>query len=245
MSAWRQIEGRNSVLEALKFPGRVKKLFLSQTIQKDDRVKEIFRLAVKQQLNIVRLAPKRLSRMAKTTINQGMVALADFPPIIKLEPFLDRLYEHKQPAFLLVVVHMDYEQNLGAIIRSAELAGVHALIVPKNINPYTPVVGRVSMGAMEHLPIIQESLFVTLKILKKQAISLLAADQEAKQSIWQTDLKMPLAFIIGGEAKGMSDNLSSRCDQFVNIPMSGKLGSLNMSVAAGIIMFEVVRQRKM
>lgn len=245
MTPRRQIEGRNSILEALQFSGRVKKIFISQTIQKDNRVREITALAAKQRLEIIRVSVKRLNRLAKTSVHQGMIALADYPPVTRLEPLLNSLYDRKQPVFLVWVVEVDYEQNLGAIIRSAELAGVDAVIVPKNIDPYTPVISRTSMGAVEHLPIVRESVFVAMKILKSQAVSLIAADAAAKQSIWQADLTLPLALMIGGEASGISDNLISRCDQRLRIPTAGRLNSLNMSVAAGIIMFEVVRQRNM
>jgi len=244
MKPLRQIEGRNPVIEALKIPGRVKKILVSETIRKDNRVLEIFSQAYKQKIDLSKIPAKKLLRRSQTNISQGVIAFADYPDEVNLNLVIEKSFSHKQPPFFMIIYGVSYEQNLGAIIRSAEAAGVDGVIIPKDVDVYTPVVARASMGAIEYLPIIQSGLYAAIKKFKDEGIKLVAADLQAQQSIWQADLSGGVALIIGSET-GLSANLKDKCDQLIKIPMLGQIESLNMSVAAGITIFEVLRQRNL
>lgn len=243
MNTLRQIEGRNPVVEALKIPGRVKKILLSETIRKDERVLEILRQAYRQKIDLSKISAKKLLRRSQTNISQGVIAFAEYPDSVNLNKLIEKSFEHQRPPFFVVIYGVSYEQNLGAIIRTAEAAGVDAVVVPKDVNVYTPVVARASMGAIEYLPVIQTGIYAAIKRFKDEGIKLIAADLQAKQALWQADLSGGVALILGAET-GLSSNLIDKCDQLVKIPMLGQIDSLNMSVAAGITIFEVLRQRQ-
>jgi len=245
MNDWRQIEGRNPILEAIRIPQRVKRIYLSQAVRKDARIEEIFQLARKQRIEVLKIGPKKLQQRSKTKIHQGIIALADYPPIQTLSQLIEIGFKTDGGPFFVALSGADYEQNLGAIIRSAEAAGVNGLIIPQSVDPYTPVVSRASMGAIEHLPIIQTNLFSAFKLLSQNAIKLVAASEKASQTLWQTDLSGPICLVIGAEHQGFSQTLAKRIDQSIRIPLKGQIKSLNMSVAAGITIFEVLRRRLM
>lgn len=239
----RQLEGRNPILAAARIPGRLVKLSISQTIQKDDRVEEILRRARKQGIKPQKLSPKKIKRISQTGIDQGVVALAKYPPLASVPLQIKKARKAEQEPFFIMITEVFDRHNLGAIIRSAESAGVDGLVIPKDIDPYHPVVARVAMGATETLPIISASTFSTIKIFQDEAITILAADQNARNNVWDLDLRRPLAIVVGGEESGVTSTLMDKCTFLAKVPMRGKTESLNMSVAAGIFMFEAVRQR--
>jgi 23S rRNA (guanosine2251-2'-O)-methyltransferase len=233
----RQIEGRNPVLESLRAKSPLKKIFLDQASKPDSKIKEILSLARRQHILLKKTNRKFLNKISRTASHQGIIAYAETQPTS-----LSYILNSTASPFLVILTEVLYEQNLGAILRSAEAAGVNAVIIPKKGQGVTPVVARTSMGASEYLPVIQEGLFSTLKQIRKLGVRIIGADQNAKMIYYQENLKGPIAFIIGGEDKGLTSQIKNQCHCLVKIPLKGKITSLNMSVATAILLFEKNRQ---
>ena len=139
-----------------------------------------------------------------------------------------------------------YEQNLGAVLRSAEGAGVHGIIIPRRRSaPLSAAVSRISMGAVEYVPVIRESMTHALPVLKREGILLFGVEAGDEIPYYEADLRGSSAFVFGGEDKGLSETIRKKCDAIISIPLMGNISSLNVSVAVGIILFEKVRQEKM
>lgn len=233
----RQIEGRNPVLEALKAKSSIKKIFIDQNVKPDLKIKKILELARIDNVPVKKINRKVLSKISRTDNHQGIIAFVEVRPTS-----LSKILHSSKRPFLIILTEVLHEQNLGAILRSAEASGVDAVIIPKKTRGVTPVVARVSMGASEHIPVIEESLFSVLKQIKKEGIQIIGADQQAHEVYFKANLKDSVTFVIGGENKGLTDQIKERCDKIVKIPLHGQIPSLNMSVAAAILLFEKKRQ---
>lgn len=236
------IEGRNPVLEALRASVPVEQILIYAQAQSDEKISEIVRLAGSKKIPTRRVDKRTLKRCSRTGIHQGVIALASPLQPPSLTYLLNRLDEQKQDPFLLVLANVFSEQNLGAVIRTAEGVGVHALILSNRSFGLTPVVVRASMGACFWLPIIQTNLFSALKLLADQGVAIIGAEGAGNKDYWAVDLRGPLALVVGGEDQGITPPLKKYCHELIRIPMLGKTSSLNLSVATAVILYERARQ---
>ena len=212
----------------------------------DQRIRELRSLAEEAGISVVQLSRDKLDALLPETNHQGVVARVRIPAAggeKELEQLLGRL---QSPPFLLILDGVQDPHNLGACLRSAEAAGVHAVIAPRDrASGLTPAACKVASGAAETLPFFQvTNLARTLKRLRQQwEVWLVGTAGEATTSLYDADLRGPLGIIMGGEQKGMRRLTREACDYLVRLPMAGRVESLNVSVAAGICLFEAVRQR--
>ena len=244
MKDYRQIEGRNPVLEALKANNSIYRIFLEEGIAKSAKIVEILKLARVNKIEIVKRGRKKLQGLSRTSSHQGVIAFAESLPAFSLKGILQNCYHKEKDPFIVILPEVLHNYNLGAVARTAEAAGADCLIVSKRTK-IDAAVSRASMGAIEYLPIVQESLYSALEILKKDGIKLVAAEAEAKTIYSKTKLTGPIALLVGSEDRGLTDTLLKKIDLSVKIPDEGKVGSLNLSVAAALLIFEVVRQRSL
>jgi 23S rRNA (guanosine2251-2'-O)-methyltransferase len=231
------LEGRNIVLEALRRKVRVvHRIWLDERAKPDSKIQEILE---RGQGKIEYVSRQVLDRISQTGVHNGVIADAAALPELSLREVLDS----KLDPFLVLVDELQYEHNLGAVLRSSLGAGVDAVIAPvvrgKGV---TPVVQRVSMGGAEAVPLIREGISSSLAEIRRRGILVVGADMDGVPP-WKVDLKGPLAVVLGGEDKGLTPPVRKRCDVIVGIPLMGNLESLNVSVTAGILLFERVRQR--
>lgn len=229
------IPGRNPTIEALKSQYRTVKILLQQDINQDKKIEEIFHLAKQKGIKIEEISRKKLDKLAQNDPHQGVIIDVSFEP----QKLTTELLEDN-PGLYLYVREAQYEHNLGAIIRTAEVAGVKGIILPPK-QEITPTVARISMGALFHLPIFQHSLFPAMKLFQKSAYSVWGLERGGK-NIYEIDLPENLLILVGGEDRGISQEVAGKCDGLLTIPQFGKVNSLNMSVAAGVAIYEYVRQ---
>jgi len=240
---YRLVEGRNPVLEALRAGTKIFELLVEQGLRRDEKIDEIFRLSGQAQIRKKRFTRRRLEKISRTGVHQGIIAKAAFlePPTIR--QIINACFQKGKSPFFVVLSEVEYAHNLGAVMRSAEVFGANAVITGRREMQVDAVVTRASMGATEYIPLIHENIFNTLKLFKKEGIKTVAAEAKGKKSLFEASLSGPLALVIGGEHKGITETVFSRVDEIVYIPMFGQLSSLNLSVAAGILMYETMRQR--
>ena len=240
-----QLEGRNVVIEALRREKRrIQAVYLDAQAKRNVKVEDILTLSSQRGVAVKRVSRQELDKMSKTGVHNGVIAFADPLPTWTTKELIDDVFNRGEFPFLVLADEIQYEHNLGAILRSAMGAGVHGVIVPsKRGKGLTPVVQRVSMGGAEVVPLIRESLMSAIKHIKKAGIPLVAADMDGV-SLWETNLKGSLALVLGGESKGVSPTLRSKCRKIVSVPLHHDLDSLNVSVTAGIVMFEKCRQEQ-
>lgn len=238
-----KIEGRNAVLEAFRAGKTIDKLFVLDGCM-DGPIKTITREAKKQDTIVNYVNRERLDQLSETGKHQGVIALAAAYEYAGVEDILNRAREKGEPPFLILLDGIEDPHNLGAIIRTANLAGAHGVIIPKRrAAGLTAVVAKTSAGALNYTPVAKvTNLTQTMKELKKEGIWFAGADMGGS-SMYQTDLKGPIGLVIGGEGGGISKLVRENCDFMASIPMKGEIDSLNASVAAGILAFEIVRQR--
>lgn len=235
------LEGRNMVHDALESGQKIVSVFLASNTISDPRIRDIENLARKNGVKIQKVSSEEIEKMSDSRNPQGVLALMSIPET----PTLEQILNAKRNAFVLLLNHIDYEQNLGAIIRSAWAAGVDAVIAsPNGVHEVTPVVAKVSMGGAAYVPLIAMSMFQAIKLLHKFAVPVVGVEVGMGKPFTQTNLKGPVAFLMGGEAVGLSEPLQKDCDLFVNIPMEKSVASLNVSVATALVMFEKIRQEK-
>lgn len=230
------LEGRNVVVEALRRGRRaLRHIYLDDAAKGDDKVTEILEKGGK----LVRRVPRHLlDRASQTGVHNGVIADADPLPELSLR---EVLAANRDP-FLVLVDEVQYEHNLGAILRSALGAGVDAVIVPvQRGKGLSPVVHRVSMGGAEAVPLIREGISSSLAEIRRQGILVVGADMDGVPP-WEVDLTGPVAMVFGGEDKGLTDPVRKRCDVILGVPLLGNLESLNVSVTAALLMFERQRQ---
>lgn len=197
------------------------------------------------QINIERSHRKQLDRLAEGKNHQGIVAEVQLPTMYSEAQLKEKIDSLKTLPFFLILDHIQDPHNLGACLRSADAAGVNGIIITKdNASGITPTVCKVASGAAETVPVYQvTNLARCLRWFKTQNIWVIGSTGEAKQTIFETDLTLPLALVMGAEASGMRRLTQQHCDFLVKIPMKGQVESLNVSVAAGVMIYEVLRQR--
>lgn len=237
------IEGRNAVLEAYRSGKPIDKLFIQDGCQ-DGPVMTIKREAKKQDTMVRFVTKERLDQMSETGKHQGVIAYAAAYEYAEVEDILKLAEEKKEAPFLILLDNVEDPHNLGAIIRTANLAGAHGVIIPKNrAAGLTATVARTSAGALNYTPVARvTNLAKTMEDLKKKGLWFVCADMDGT-SMYELDLKGPIGLVIGNEGEGVGRLVKETCDFVAAIPMKGNLDSLNASVAAGVLAYEIVRQR--
>lgn len=237
------IEGRNAVLEAFRSGKTVDKLFVQEGLQ-DGPVLSILREARKHDTIINRVRKERLDQMSETGHHQGVIAQAAAYSYTQVEDMLEAARQKGEPPFLFLLDNIEDPHNLGAIIRTANLVGAHGVIIPKRrAAGLTAVVARTSAGALNYTPVAKvTNLGTTIDELKKEGLWFVCADMGG-QTMYDLDLKGPMGLVIGNEGSGVSRLVKEKCDFTAAIPMKGQIDSLNASVAAGVLAYEIVRQR--
>lgn len=240
-----KIYGLHAVTALLESePGKVRSLWVLDS-RHDERLNRVVSLAEQAGVAIQRVARTDLDARAPGARHQGVIAEAEALPQPDEHGLQTWLAGLREPAFLLVLDGVQDPHNLGACLRSANAAGVHAVIVPRDrASGLTPVVRKVASGAAEATPLFQvTNLARSLRMLKEQNVWLVALAGEADQSLYDLDLKGPLALVLGAEGGGLRRLTKEHCDFLARIPMAGDVASLNVSVAAGVALFEALRQR--
>ena len=237
------IEGRNAVLEAFRSGKTIDRLFVLDGCQ-DGPVRTIVREAKKHD-TIVNFVPKeRLDSMSETGHHQGVMAYAAAYEYAEVEDILKIAEEKGEPPFLFLLDGIEDPHNLGAIIRTANLAGAHGVIIPKRrAVGLTATVARTSAGALNYTPVAKvTNMAATIEDLKKRGIWFVCADMGG-ESMYRLNLTGPIGLVIGNEGEGVSRLVKEKCDMIASIPMKGDIDSLNTSVATGVLAYEIVRQR--
>ena len=238
-----QIEGRNAVLEAFRSGRTIDKLFVLEGC-KDGPVQSILREAKKHDTIINYVAKERLDQMSETGKHQGVIAYAAAYEYAEVEDILQKARDKGEAPFIFLLDNIEDPHNLGAIIRTANLAGAHGVIIPKNrAVGLTATVAKASAGALNYTPVAKvTNLGQTIEELKKEGLWFVCADMDGTQ-MYQLDLRGPIGLVIGNEGSGVGRLVKEKCDFVASIPMRGDIDSLNASVAAGVLAYEIVRQR--
>ena len=238
-----KIEGRNAVLEALRAGKPIDKLYVLDGCP-DGPVRTIIREAKKGDTIINYVKKERLDQLSETGHHQGVIAMAASYEYATVEDILEKAREKGEAPFIFVLDNIEDPHNLGAMIRTANLAGAHGVIIPKRrAVGLTPTVARTSAGAINYTPVAKVSnLKQTMEQLKKEGMWFVCADMDGTP-YYQMDLKGPMGLVIGNEGEGVSRLIKETCDFVASIPMKGDIDSLNASVAAGVLAFEIARQR--
>ena len=238
------IEGRNAVIEALRAGRAIDKLFINKG-EVDKTLGHIASKARDKGIVVVECDRRKLDFMSQTHAHQGVIAVCAVREYCTVEDILAIAEERQEPPFVIVCDEISDGHNLGAIIRSAECAGAHGVIIPKRRSAgLTAIVDKASAGAAEHMAIARvPNLPAVIRELKEKGLWVYGTAATGSSDLWHTDFTGPLALVIGSEGDGMGRLVSESCDFIVSLPMKGQLSSLNASAAAAITMYEILRQR--
>ena len=237
------IEGRNAVIEAYRAGKPIDKLFLLDGCQ-DGPIMTIKREAKKHETIVKFVTRERLDQMSETGRHQGVIAYAGAYEYAEVEDILRIAREKGEEPFLFLLDNIEDPHNLGAIIRTANLAGAHGVIIPKNrAAGLTAAVARTSAGALNYTPVARvTNLVKAIEDLKKEGLWFVCADMDGT-TMYDLNLRGPIGLVIGNEGEGVGRLVKEKCDMVASIPMKGNIDSLNASVAAGVLAYEIVRQR--
>lgn len=238
-----KIEGRNAVLEAFRSGKTIDKLFVL-TGTPDGPIQTILREAKKNDTIVNYVSKDRLDQLSEAKKHQGVIAIAAAYEYAAVEDILKAAEDKNEPPFILLLDSIEDPHNLGAIIRTANLAGAHGVIIPKRrAVGLTGTVAKTSAGALNYTPVAKvTNLSMTIKELKEKGLWFVCADMGGT-SMYDLDLKGPIGLVIGSEGEGVAKHIKENCDFVASIPMKGNIDSLNASVAAGVMSYEIVRQR--
>ena len=236
--------GRNAVIEALRSERGINKILLAEG-DRAGSVKEILSLARERGIVVQSVNRSKLEALAGGMRHQGVLAYLSPVAYAELEDILKRAAEKEEPPFLLLLDDLEDPHNLGALLRTADAAGVHGVLIPKRRSvPLNATVAKTSAGAVEYVPVARiGNISQTLRELKQKGMWVAGADMGGEQAYYEADLTGPLVLVIGSEGHGMSRLTREQCDFVVRMPMAGRINSLNASVAGSILMYEVMRQR--
>ena len=239
------IEGRNAVIEALRAGKLIDRLLIQDGAQ-DGPIQTIRRKAKKRDVLVRFVAKERLDQLSGTGRHQGVIAYAAAYAYAEVADILAAARAKNEPPFLILLDNIEDPHNLGAIIRTANLAGAHGVIIPKNrAVGLTAAVARTSAGALNYTPVARvTNLARTMEELKKEGLWFACADMDGT-TMYQLDLTGPIGLVIGSEGDGVGRLVKEKCDYVASIPMKGDIASLNASVAAGVLAYEIVRQRSL
>ena len=240
-----QVEGRNSVIELLESERDINKIFV-QAGEKHGSINKIIAMAKERKILIAEVSKEKMKQIAQTENYQGVIAIVPPFDYVDVEDILLEAKSRQEEPFVVLLDGIEDPHNLGSIIRTAETAGAHGIIIPKRrAASVNSTVNKVSAGAVEHMKIARVNNMVdTIKYLKEQGLWICGTDMDTKTYYYDQDLTGPIGIVIGSEGFGMSRLVKENCDFLVKIPMKGKITSLNASVSAGIVIYEVVKQRK-
>ena len=237
------IEGRNPIIEALKNNRPIEKIMVNKA-SKEGSIKKILAMAKENKVIIQEVDRHKLDEMSESHAHQGVMAITSDYRYYDLDEILDIPKERGEDPFFIILDGITDPHNLGSIIRTADAVGAHAVIIPKRRSvQITPIVAKASAGAVEYLPVCKVTNIVnTIKTLKENGLWIAAVDMDG-QTFYQQNLGGPLGLVVGSEGEGISRLVKLNCDFTVSMPMSGNVTSLNASVAGGILLYEVYRQR--
>ena len=238
------IEGRNAVIEALRVDTPMDKIYIAKG-ETDKTLGHIASKARSAGIVVVEADRRKLDNMSRTHAHQGVIALAAVREYATVESILRSAADRGEPPLLVVCDEISDPHNLGAILRTAECAGAHGVIIPKRRSVgLTAVVSKTSAGAVEYMPVARVgNLANTIRDLKQRGIWIYGTAADGRTDLYHADLRGPAAIVIGSEGQGMSRLVAESCDVLVSIPMKGRISSLNASAAAAILLYEAVRQR--
>lgn len=239
-----QVEGRNSVLELLESGKDINKIYITKG-EKHGSINKIIAKAKERKVIIVEKDKRKMDEMAQNNNYQGVIAIVPPFEYCDVEDILENARKKGEDPFVLILDGIEDPHNLGSIIRTAETAGIHGIIIPKRrAAQVNSTVNKVSAGAVEHMKIARvNNINETIKYLKENDIWVIGTDAATDTYYYKQDMKGKIAIVIGNEGEGMSRLVKENCDFLVKIPMKGKVSSLNASVSAGIVIYEAVKQR--
>ena len=239
------IEGRNPVIEALRAGRPISRILMDRNTQVHGAAAQILQSAKSKGIPVELVDKQSIDRQSVTGSCQGVLAFAAAKDYVSLDDLFSISRERQEPAFYLVLDGIEDPHNLGAILRTAEATGVHGVVIrERRAVGLTPAVAKASAGAVEYIPVAMvTNISQSIMALKKNNVWVTGIDMAGGQGYSQVDYNLPTAIVIGGEGKGLSDLARKRCDSIASIPMKGKVSSLNASVAAAVVMYEVLRQR--
>lgn len=237
------IEGRNPIIEALKNNRPIEKIMVNKA-SKEGSIKKILAMAKENKVIIQEVDRHKLDEMSESHAHQGVIAITSDYRYYDLDEILEIPRQKGEDPFFIILDGITDPHNLGSIIRTADAVGAHAVIIPKRRSvQITPIVAKASAGAVEYLPVCKVTNIVnTIKTLKENGLWIAAVDMDG-QTFYQQNLGGPLGLVVGSEGEGISRLIKQNCDFTVSMPMSGNVTSLNASVAGGILLYEVYRQR--
>ena len=239
------IEGRNPVLEALKAERPINKLLLSRDIERHSIIGQILHHARQGGIVVEYVDSRLIQKLSLTGHSQGVLAMVAVKDYVDMEHLLEGSRQSNEPPFYVVLDGIEDPHNLGAILRTADATGAHGVIIPKRrAVGLTVAVSRASAGAVEFVPVARVSnIPQTVTNLREKGVWTVGVDMTGDGDYTQADYRQSVALVVGAEGKGLSRLVKERCDLLVTIPMKGRISSLNASVAAALVMYEVMRQR--
>ena len=239
-----QVEGRNAVLELLESGRDINKILVANG-EKHGSIYKILAIAKERKIIVNEIEKNKLNQIAQTPNNQGVIAIVPPYDYCEVEDILDEAKRRNEMPFILILDGIEDPHNLGSIIRTAETAGVHGIIIPKRrAASVNSTVSKVSAGAVEYMKIARvNNINETIRYLKEQDVWICGTDMDTNTIYTKQDYKMPIAIVIGSEGFGISRLVRESCDYVVNIPMVGKVNSLNASVAAGVLIYKIFEKR--
>lgn len=239
------IQGKRSVEEALQANRHIEKIYIA-TGSSQKRIEPLLQQVSRKKIPCFWVPRERLDQIAKRENHQGILAQVEAYEYSSLEECFQLASRRQEPPFFLLLDGVEDPHNFGSILRTAEATGVHGVIIPKNrAVGLTSTVAKTSAGAIEYVPVVRvTNLKRTADLLKEKGLWIIGSDGNAEQKYQEVEYNFPLALVIGNEGKGISRLMKEKCDILVRLPMKGQMTSLNASVAAGILMYEVVRSRK-
>jgi 23S rRNA (guanosine2251-2'-O)-methyltransferase len=237
-----QVDSKNAILELLRAGKSFEKIYVANNAFKDPKTTDILKLARKSNIPVIKVPRRSIDRRSRGGGTKSVLGLLISENSWSLDDLLTHLFSEKKVPFFLILDHMKYAQNIGAIFRTAFASGVNGIILPVRKDSYIDSeVTRVSMGASERVPVVEMSLFDCMKQLKKNGVKILALHEE-EEVYYKKDLKGPIAFVIGSEDEPISSKILERVDGTVSIPMREGMSELNVAVSTGIICYDKLRQ---
>jgi 23S rRNA (guanosine2251-2'-O)-methyltransferase len=239
-----QVEGRNAVLEAMRGPRTVSRIYLAEGIEGGKTVAQILSIAAAENIPVMKVARGEISKMAQTSAPQGIIATVSQFPYATPRDLIESLHDGRTP-LVLALDGVEDPQNFGTLLRVSEACGVHGVIIgQRRASPVTPTVCKASAGACEYVNVVRVANVSGLLLrLKKEGLWVLGAEAEGGIPYYEADLSAPSVIVLGGEGGGLGHLVKERCDILVRLPMLGKVSSLNVSNAGAVILYEAIRQR--
>ncbi len=239
-----KLEGRNPIMEALKANRTINKIFVSKG-EREGSIRQIIAIAREKKIIITEVDHNVIESMSSTKSHQGIIAFVAVKEYVEVDDILQIAQDKGQPPFIIILDEIADPHNFGAILRTANAVGAHGVIIPKRrAIGLTSAVSKASAGAIEYVPVARvTNIAQTIEYLKKNNIWVVGTDSTGEKAFYDSDLKGAIALVVGSEGEGIGKLIREKCDFVVNIPMQGEISSLNASVAAAIVMYEILKQR--